>query len=198
MTVDADEALARGRDSAFAGLLCATLGLVLVESANVLAKGNIKAHSISLMLGAAIISLMLSSFMKRSPQLSHADGTAVPRLSAAKLNMASAAACAVIACTGYETLSAFIDSRATPLFLFVGGLVVTPWRRIARSRAQYMACWAALIAGVASALFLHGRVAVPFFLGGFGFYLWLIALACWIVATFGKYSVRKVAGRPLA
>lgn len=195
MAVDANTAIARGRDSAFAGLLCATLGLVLVESANVLAKGNVKAHGISLLLGAAIISLMLSAFMKRLPQLSHADGTALPRKSAAKLNMASGAACAVIAWTGYVTSSMFMDSLVTPLFLFVGGLVITPWRRVARSRAQYIACWAAVIAGVGGALFFHGREALPFFLAGFGFYLWLIALACWMVASFHKYSVRKVTGK---
>ena len=198
MAVDEVTAIARRRDSAFAGLVCATLGLVLLESANVLAKGNIRAHSASLILGAAIISLMIRSFMKSLPKLSQAAGSAVPTRFAAKFNLASIAACVVIACAGYVASSVFFGGLVTPFFLFVGGLVITPWRWVARSRGQYMACWAAVVAGVGDAIFVHARVAIPFFLAGFGYYLWLMALACWIRASFYKYSVRKVTGKPLA
>ena len=201
MAVDADMAIARRRDSVFAGLVCATLGLVLVESANILAKGSITAHGASLIVGVAIISLTLSAFLKSFSQPYDCAGSAMPPRAADKFRAASIAACAVIGCAGYGASSLFfsVSGLVSPFFLFVGGLIVTPWRWVARSRGQYMACWAAVLTGVGSALVLHGRIAVPFFfLAGFGCYLWTIALACWLLAIFNNDAIRKAAGKPLA
>lgn len=197
MAVDANTAIGRRRDSAFAGLVCASLGLVLVESANFLAKASITAHGASLIVGVAIMSLLLRSFVKSFPQASDGTGGAAPPTPLAKFNAGHMAGCAVIACASYGASRLFLSANGlvTPFFLLVSGLIVTPWRWVARSRSHYLACWAAVVAAVASALVLNGHVVVPFFfLAVVGCYSWTIALACWLLANFNEHVVRNMAG----
>lgn len=197
MAVDAKTAIGRRRDSAFAGLVCASLGLVLVESANFLAKGSITAHGASLIVGMAIMSLLLRSFLKSFPQASDGTGCATPPRPVAKFNAGHMAGCTVIACAAYGASSLFLSANGlvSPIFLLVSGLIVTPWRWVARSRSHYLACWATVVAAVASALVLNRHVVVPFFfLAVFGCYSWTIALACWLLANLNQHGVRRIAG----
>lgn len=198
MGVDEVTAIVRRRNSAFAGLVSATLGLILMESANVFLKGSVTAHVVCLAIGAALVSLMLRSLLKNWPSAPRASGGIGLEKAATRSSMVNVAACAVIAYAGYAASTVLLGGFVTPLFLFVVGLVLLPWQKIACSPAQYLACWTAVVAGVAGTLLLHDNVAFPLLLLASALQLWLLTIACWVLATFHKPVGRKAASKELA
>lgn len=167
-------------DSAIATLLCATMGVLLLETWCITRGTAVTIHLFSAVAGMAVIALLLRRalrFMPLSRNLErYASGPDRPE----SVDAGMAGKCLGAAGLGYAATAVLLCGWLTTIAPVAAILVFAPWSRIVRHRVECLACWAAFSAASAIAIWPSSiwMNPVPFLFVTYA--LWIITLVSWM------------------
>lgn len=167
-------------DSAIATLLCATTGVLLLETWCITRGTAVAIHLFGAVAGMALIALLLRRSMRflslSGDLVRYASGPHRPE----GLDAGMAGKCLGAAGLGYAATVVLLNGWLTAIVPVAAILLFPPWSRIVRHRVECLACWAAFSAASAIAIRLSSIWMNPLPFLFVTYALWIVTLVSWM------------------
>lgn len=168
------------RDSAISTLLCATIGVLLLETWVFTLRTTVTSRLFGVVVGTALIALLIRRVLRLLSRSENLEQHPLKPDRSDGFDATMAGKCLVAAALGYAAMAVLLNGWLTTIAFVAAILVFAPWGRIVRHRLECVACWAVFSGTSAIAISLSGIWTNPVVFLFVTYALWTVTLASWM------------------